>query len=262
MSTSAIQPGRLRAACGWIGGLCLLGSLGCPPPVPPSPPPGPPRELADIVATIEANAARLDRPLWCSPIRAKARFTDEDGRQHAYNLDGSLLFRRPRDLRVDLRPGLGEQAMQIGSNDAAYWVWIEPELSRMWWGRYAHLGKPCVARMIVRPDELVAAIGLGGLPKPADGWFGPARKFGRDHDILYYLRRLPSGEYLLAREYWVSRAAPFLIVGVKSRDRFGRVSMSALLDRYEPAWDGGPMIPHAINILWPQDEGAFTLWLD
>jgi hypothetical protein len=272
---------------------CLL-CTGCPPPpkVQPAPPELPPRSLDDIVVTIEANAAKLNQALWSNSVAVTARFTDQRGKEHVYNLDSNFLFRPPQCLRMDLRPSMGDQVMQIGSNDADYWAWIEPELHTMWWGRYVHVGKPCATTIAVRPNQLVAALGLGGLPSPSEHLIGPIRKYGRTFDILYYLREEPSAispqlsaeenapptgpaqhstlttqdsalstqdSFLIDREYWVERVPPYLVRVVEFRDRLGRVTTSAFLDDYRAAWEGGPLVPHAVSIIWHQDNGKFTM---
>ena len=125
----------------------------------------------------------------------------------------------------------------------------------------------------MRPDQLVVALGLGGLPGAGDGLIGPARKYGKTHDILYYLRerpnsadgkaaaetRQPDGGYWLEREYWVDRLPPYMVRVVQFRDLLGRVSMSALLEDYRPARDGGLSVPHTVSIIWHQDDGKFTM---
>lgn len=244
-------------------------------------PPLPPRTLGEIVGTIEANARRMDRALWSTSVAVTARVTDRDGRFHIYNLDGSLLFQPPRNLRLDLRPGMGDQVMQLGSNAEEYWIWIEPEIHTMWWGRYDYVGRPCAKTVAVRPEQLTAVLGLGGLPKPDEDLIGPARRYGEEYDVLYYLRPWPVNEetpaddtspnedaatssetnegYWLEREYWVDRSAPYLVRAVHFRDEMGRVETLATLDDYVPAWENGPWVPRKIRIEWPLRQGRFTM---
>lgn len=266
---------RWRRSVIALGAIGLLAATGCPPPSGPviEKPVGPPRALFEIVNTIESNARLLDQALSSNSISVAAHFTDRHGKRRTYNLEGSLLFQRPQNLRMDLRPGMGEQVMQIGSNADEYWLWIEPEVQTMWWGRYCHVGKPCAGTISVRPDQLVAIIGLGGLPRAGDGLIGPARKYGEEYDILYYLRERPvvgdgalpndavetGGRYLLEREYWIDRRPPYLVCGVQFRDEFGRVVTSAILDDYRPAWEGGPWVARKVQIDWPQNEGRFAM---
>jgi hypothetical protein len=240
----------------------LSGMFGCPPQdggVIQEGPPPPARELEEIVESIESNAALLDRALWSNSVEVTARLKDDKGREHVYNLDGNFLFDPPRNLRMDLRPGVGDQVMQIGSNEETYWLWIEPEMGTMWWAKYEHVGRDCGEAMSVRPDQLVAALGVGGLPKIGEGLIGPALRSGKTHDMLLYLREKPAGGYALNREYWVERRPPHMVKVVLFRDVLGRISMSAYLDGYRPAWDGGPLEAHEISIIWPREGGKLTM---
>jgi len=251
---------RKGALLSAFAGCLTCCSLGCPPAdVRDTGPPPPPRELSDIVDGIERNAARLDQALWSPNINVTARFTDHDGKKHVFNFDGTLLYQPPRNLRMDLRPGLGGKVMEIGSNPHDYWVWVEPELRGMWWGRHRHLGKPCSEKILVRPDQLLSALGVGGLPSESESLYGPARKFGKTYDVLYYLKRGDDGGFLLDREYWVDRLPPFQIRVIVLRDSLGRTAMSAFLDDYRPAWEDGPVVAHELSIFWPQEDGKFTM---
>lgn len=260
---------RRAVSMALVSALLLPGIWGCPPPggiqeqSPPGgiqePPPQPERELSEIVGVIEKNSELIDRALWSQSIGVTARFNDENGRQHIYNLDGSFLFELPQRLRMDLRPAVGDQVMQLGSNDELYWIWIEPEFHLMKWGRHRHVGKPCSELIAVRPDRLATAIGFGGLPTKEDGLIGPARKFGKQYDILYYIRPGDDGAYQLEREYWVDRVPPYMVRVVQFRDALGRTNVTAFLDDYQLAWEGGPLVPFAVSVSWPQDDGRFTM---
>lgn len=244
--------------------LPIVTAGGCPPsdrpPIEVSDvPSGPPRTTFDVVYAVEANAAKLTQALWSSSVNTTARFRDQEGKHHTLNLDGSLLFARPRNFRMDLRPGLGDQVMGIGSNDEAFWVWIEPEEGTMRWGYHHNAGRPCCDQISVRPDQLLSALVIAGLPAKTDGLYGPVRKFEKTHDVLTYHRAQP---YFDHREYWVMRSPPFLVDMVVFRDELGRPVMSAILDEYEPAWDGGPLLPHSVNISWPPQDAKFTMEVD
>ncbi len=220
-------------------------------------PPAPPRETADIVSAINANAALLDRALWSNNISVYAQFKDDRGHGHAFNFDGTLLYQRPLNLRIDLRPAMGDNVMQIGSNTDDYWAWVEPELHAMHWGHHRNSGKPCSGKVSVRPDQLVFALGLSKLPSPEDGLVGPGRKYGKQFDILYYMQ--PDANYRIAREYWVERTPPYQVRIVNFRDRFGRVVMTAQLQDYRQTWEGGPQAACDVSIGWPLDEGWLRL---
>ncbi len=37
------------------------------------------------------------------------------------------------------------------------------------------------------------------------------------------------------------------------------MTTSAFLDDYRPVWEDGPLVPHAVSIIWHQDDGKFTM---
>ena len=217
------------------------------------------RPVREIVRTINANAARLDRALWSNNVDVTTRFHDEKGKVHTFDLEGSLLYRAPMSLRLDLAHGLGERVMQVGSNNEEYWVWIAPEVRRMWWGYHRNSGRECARRLIVQPSEVICALGLSGLPRGEPGLIGPMRLKGKTHDILQYWRLNEAGEYQPAREYRVDRSAPHLVRLVVFRDDYGDFEVTAYLDEYAPAWQGGPLIPHLINVKSHRNGDEFTL---
>jgi hypothetical protein len=246
--------------------LAMLGLLvfvvGCPPP--PEPPiikgptdsrPEQARSDAEILETIRANESKLNRALWSSDVVVVAHINDKKGDEHTYNLEGTMLFQRPRNLLINLRPGLGDNVMQVGSNETEYWAWIEPELSQMWWGRHAYAGRSCAEDVFVNPSELVAAMGIG-LPR---GMIGPLRKFGNHADLLHYGRQTEDGSYQLTQEYRVMRAPPYLVDVVVFYDEYGRKAMTASLDDFREAWDGGPLLAHQVSVIWPLDKNKLSL---
>ncbi len=225
----------------------------------PAPTPERPRSNEDIVATLKENTAKLDQALWSNSVQVVARIVDEDKKEHAYNLEGSLLYSQPRNLLIKLRPGVGGEVMQIGSNRDEFWAWVEPEINRMWWGRYEHANKPCAQRVLVRPDELVAALGIG-LPKTeGTDLIGPIRRSGKNFDILQYVRLTADGLPEPVQEYWISRKAPYLVELVAFFDQYGRKAMTASLTDYQPAYEDGPLLAHKVSVFWPIEGSKLSL---
>jgi hypothetical protein len=242
----------------WFVSVAAIAA-GCQPPnggISQEPPPAEPRTLDEILGAIDGNSARWKDPLWSSSLTATARFIDSEGDEKILNLEGTMLFDRPRRLRMDLRPGLGEQVMGAGSNDESYWIWIEPEMHLMKWGRHEHAGKPCADSMSIRPDQLACALGVGGLPQESDGLYGPVRQFGKRFDKLTYHATRPAIDH---REYWIDRHPPHLVRVVVFRDGFGRIATSAYLDDYRRVGEEGPYVAHAVSIRWPLDQGSLTI---
>ncbi|MCA9254465.1 MAG: hypothetical protein KDA33_02460 [Phycisphaerales bacterium] len=241
--------------------LAACATTGCPEtPTPPIDKPRPVRDRTDdeIVGTIQRNQSKLNRALWSSNVGVVAHITDKKGDEHSYNLEGTLLFQRPRNLLINLRPGLGGTVMQVGSNEREYWAWVEPELAQMWWGRHENVGKPCSEEVFVNPSELVAAMGIG-LPGADSNLIGPARKSLTTTDALTYMRRLDGGGFKLAQEYRVMREEPFLVDVVIFYDEYGRKAMTASLEDYREAWEGGPLLAHRVSVIWPLEKNKLSL---
>ena len=260
MRSRSIRRGAARARVPrFLIFFLLIPMTGCPPRERPTFEEGPPKVLRstdEIIETIEANAAKLDQALWSSSVSATGRYLDGEGGEHSFNFDGTLLFRRPRGFRMDLRPGLGEQVMQIGSNDETFWVWIEPEMRAMHWGHHRNAGLPCCEKMPVRPDQLVSALAVGGLPDESEGLYGPIRDARTTYDVLTYHRAAPFHDH---RRYYIDREPPYLVRLVVFRDELGRDVTSAFLADYRTAWEGGPMLPHEVSVIWAQDGAKFTM---
>ena len=225
----------------------------------PEPQPLRPRSNEEIVSTLNANTAKLEQALWSTSVQVVAHIIDEKKDEHTYNLEGSLLFHKPRNLLIKLRPGVGGEVMQIGSNRDEYWAWIEPELNRMWWGRYQHANKPCSQRVLVRPDELVAALGIGLPDTRNTDLIGPLRRSGKSVDILQYARRNTAGNFEPVQEYWISREPPHLVELVAFFDQFGRKAMTASLTDYQPAYENGPLLAHKVSVFWPVEGSKLSL---
>ncbi len=218
-------------------------------------PRGEPRNLSEIVETISANSAKLNAALWSSNVSATARFRDDKHKEHVFNVDGNLLFVKPRDFRMDLRPGLGAQIIGVGSNQETFWVWIEPEVRVMRWGHHRNAGRSCSEKMPIRPDQLISALVIGGLPDSSSGLSGPVLQAGKQYDILTYTAS-STGE---RRQYYIERAPPYLVRVVRFQNAAGRDVMSASMESFKPAWSGGPLLPHAVSIFWPLDDAKFTM---
>lgn len=213
------------------------------------------RSTEEIVRTVNANASKIDRPVYAQPVHVLADFTDDYGHRRRFNLDGALLVRKPRDFRLDLKHPLGERVLQVGSNENDYWCWIVPEVATYWWGRHQHAGKTCADSVPLRPEQLAEALGMNELPDDPQQYVGPLRLFGNQYDRLLFSSRNQAGGLSVEREYWVDRKPPYLIRVVLFRDEYGRRGMSAVLDDYRALWRGGPYLAHKISVMWPPDSG-------
>ena len=245
----------MRRICVLILAAGCAALCGCPPPEIKTSTPTTPRASREIVDRINANNERIDQPLYASPAHVVAQMVDDRGTPHRYSLDGSLLVRTPHDFRLDLRHPIGEQVMQVAANAETFWLWVKPEVSTYWWGRFDNVGKPCADPMPLRPEQLAEVLGMRVLPLPGSGAIGPARLYGEQYDRLLYFGS-GGGLYSIDREYWVERTPPYMVRLILFRDAFGRRAMNANLDDYRPAWPDGPLVAHKISIDWPPSSGG------
>lgn len=171
-----------------LGPLTLVGALalgGCPP-VKPLPPP----EIlpsATLVTKYNARAEAIQK-LW-SKCHIEIRIpTFESGKPTAearvtgsknYALDGNFILRKPRDLYLEGRTLLPPTPVfGLFSNSEKYWLWVKPDVSTEWSGRYDGPGS---SKFFMRPDRLLEALGIFSLPSNAS--------FRRDdtRDIFYIM---------------------------------------------------------------------------
>ena len=245
-----------------LAGVALVG---CNPPTPAPPPPIPPEPepVATVIKRVNRNADRMPAGvLLTSPVRVEAGLIDKDGKEHHIDGDGWLRFAKPNKLHVEIKHGLGYKLFEIGSDGQRYWVW-DKEGKTVWWGKYAHLHEPGVRDMPVRPDQVIAALGLTRLPALSSPLLGPWYQV-TDRPLPYtlhpqcklgYFMMLEDGRLSLDREYGISRVSPFLVERIEFRDKYGQVSCVATLARLgevgvkKDAVEGpGPLMPQRVYL--------------
>ncbi len=129
---------QVNRFCRVAAGLALVALVtGCPPPGPPA---YPFVTMQEAVRCVNLNNALLGTSPGGirSPVDASGRFREHAGDPaQSFSLAGTLVFRKPRDLVLLLREGMGNTVvMQAGSNRAEYWLWIKPRVNTLWWGEY------------------------------------------------------------------------------------------------------------------------------
>lgn len=251
----------------------------------PKPPPRPayrpitskPEPLETVVARVNANADRMPAGVQLSAsVVVEGGFFDEDGKEHRLDGRGSLTFRKPNDLYVRIKHDLGGVVAEIGSNRERFWLSLyQDKVIR--WGRHANLRRTDVRKdLSIRPDQLIAALGLTRLPTPSDGYIGPsyiASGGAAPHTldpqcVLQYLWPLGDGRVRIDREYSISRVEPFLTTRIVSKDSLGQNSWEATLadlravgieDKViEPP---APILPHRIHLRLSKEDRFLGLEL-
>jgi hypothetical protein len=166
--------------------VCALTLGGCPPPKPVVPPEILPRET--LVTNYNTRAEAIQK-LW-SKCHIEIRIpTFESGKPTAearvtgsksYALDGNFILRKPRDLYLEGRTLLPPTPVfGLFSNSEKYWLWVKPDVSTEWSGRY---GGPGSTKFFMRPDRLLEALGL--FPLLSDAAMTFRRDGSRDVFIL------------------------------------------------------------------------------
>ncbi|MEP0844975.1 MAG: hypothetical protein HRF43_19920 [Phycisphaerae bacterium] len=240
--------------------VCLLAFVaGCPgktdwPAIEPSGPREPPAGLPQVLGRINDNAARMDFTLEAQGDAA-ARHQRPDGKPELFDGRVKLLFRKPRDLYLELNHTLGGEVMQIGSNRDEFWVWKRLNQDRYWWGRHDRMDAQAAAALPIRPEEVVEVFGLGALPAAGDAQSGPLFEVASDRYVLCFLDRGPDGRTYVARRLRVDRRAPHLIREIEYLTPAGRVRAQARAHSFRQVAGSAVWVPGQLRLDWPgRDE--------
>lgn len=152
---------------------------------------------------------------------------EEGSAEHRqYDVDGHLFLAKPDNLFLHGEV-LGQEMFALGMNTREYWLWIRPEVNRVWRGRRGGSGE---ARLIVSPTDLAAALGVFRIEPAADGYAeftAQAR-----HYILAEDRRV-GGKRVPLRRVWFDRAT-LRPARIDLFDEAGSRVLLAELLRYRP----------------------------
>lgn len=245
---------RLLYAC---AALSLLS--GCVAKAPPPGPPPRPVSLAEVMSRVNDNNSQIPLVYKAGRVRLTGRFADEAGRRRRVDLNGGLLYRKPRDLYLDLHHLL-TPVLRVGSNDQRYWMWLLLDIKQMVWGKYEHLDRPDIRGFALRPDQVIEALGVNELPAAGAGLIGPLRRTEPERNVLTYFRADQDGGHHTEREYYLDRRWPFLIRRLVVRGALGEVVLDVHLDDYKPI-AGGPLSAKTIRLSWPENDAHLRLEL-
>lgn len=193
---------------------------------------GPTLTLAEFAQAVNARNENLPS-LWARHYY-EATIFDDKGRSHFVNGDGALLYRRPQSmLLVGTKPAAG-RVFEIGSTDEEYWLKVVPEMDSMWWGRYEHLGKPCVQKVPIAPNQVFEVLGVGTFNTDFTALPAPVIRFNDAADVymLVWVGRM-SDRYAAVKEVWYDRKT-LLPTFVVLFDENGRPQLRANLRNHRP----------------------------
>lgn len=219
----------------------------------PAPYLGPTLSTAEVVARINARNERLPT-LWARHYY-EATIVDDKKASHFVNGDGALLYRRPDHmLLVGTKPAAG-RVFEIGSTGEVYWLKVNPELDTMWWGKYEHLGKPCVRPIPISPGGVFEVLGVGTFNTDLSALPAPVMRFNNDADayMFVWVTRL-ADRYAAVKEIWYDRQT-LLPTYVFLFDPAGRVQLRAILSNHKPV-----ETPDLPADQWPKVATSYKLY--
>lgn len=241
------------------GALCALGIVGC------VCPPGakieyrPPADACEALQRVQTNLSQLAQ----APLLAKGtvyfKYIDADGGSHSYYERAALLFYPPRSLRFDITSSLAGSVARVGSNDELFWMWVEPDVSTMWWGQWANIERIDRGRLPLSPDQLLEALMLNPPPTRLPDGVPPLLQVrGADLRLVYQV--LDADDWpAVVQELAVDPKPPHQVLEVVMRDAAGQIVMRAELSDYRRVGDGGPYTALNYRVLWPRDKAELRL---
>lgn len=230
-----------------------------------------PRNAREAVSRVNDNLSRIKDAIVCRHAEVSFRFKDEGGRERRFwNQPAALIFQSPRNLYFDIT-SLGGTVARVGSNAERYWLWIEADVSTMWWGEWARGGGVKSEKLPLPPDQVLAALCLAPLATP-----GADLKSAGNRDVeaqaplpllivngsdvrLIYGRTGASGWPYAEREIVLDPAPPYQPTRIIHRRSDGEVTMQAVLSKYRPIGKDGPYTPRRYEVRWPLDDAELHM---
>ncbi len=245
-----------RMAAGAVA-VCLLTLIGCDGHRHDDMELGPVLPLESAIALANASATGMPPGLQALGSARGHVMVDSQEKRH-FDCDANLLLMLPRHLRLDLQ-AFGQSQVLFGSNEQVYWLHVVPQVDTYWWGRYAEIDVTDIANIPVRPDMIVEALGIVGLPTDTMGGEGPFQRVEGEHQQLLFITYDADGQGRLYKEYWLSRRGDRQIEQIIFRDDLGREQMRSKLSDYRPLAGAGPLLPHRVDVTWPERDAHLLL---
>lgn len=225
-----------------LGGCCVL-----------------PRDRAEALSRVNDNLARIDQPLYYSAW-VSCKFRDADNKLRRLPAqDATLIFCAPQRLILDIKQSLAGIVAQFGCNDEHYWLWIEPEIRKLWIGRWDRLGDAATGKLALPPNDLLDALLLRPLPETSPSGAPPELRKRGLHYWLIYARRSAAGQPLGTREVRLSLCAPYQPREIIDRLPDGRTLMHAKLSWHRRVGRDGPYTARKYVVRWPLNDAELRL---
>ena len=242
----------------------------CHPKKPQTKPPyvGETQAMYDVVKEINRNNNKLPT-LWASIDKMEISFLDEKRKRHDETLHGSLLYRSPRDVKLNGSADVVGNVLEIGSNRDNYWLIArKPGPDQAWWGRYKYLGDPRSKPIPVSPALVLEVLGVSTINEDFNALPVPVMRFNNDSDAYMFIwnAKFPD-RWVATKEIWYDRATK-RPMKVFLFDANGRIILSARLDKHKPVEvpdldkDQWPVVATEYRLNFPDNGSWMHLVLD
>lgn len=239
-----------------------MGLTGCAPEPPVTRPPVQQTvSLAEVVARVNKNADAMDFLLRAGGVSANGE-CERDGHREAFQLQGTLLYRKPLDLYLKLEH-LGA-TIEAGSNSKEFWLWEKSESPRYFWGEHEYMDDKIAldADLPLRPDLLIDVLGFGGLPQDTRGAYGPVARLGSLGYELIFMDADDNNRLYIVKTVDVDRTEPCMVQSITYFQPDGRPWLQAKLSSYRRIEGTEILVPGHIRMDWLPNHGWLVLKFD
>jgi len=156
--------------------------------------------MDQVVQEINLNNGAI--PSLSATHNFAAKVFDDKGAAHEFSGDGTLCFRRDRDLLfIGQAPGM--DIFEIGSNRERYWVKVVPQIDTFWHGRYDRIDRLAPDRIPVRPDLILEVLGVGRIDTNFLAAPVPTMRFNNEEAAYQFLWSVSLGDrWVPVKEIW------------------------------------------------------------
>lgn len=225
---------------------------------------GPTESMAEVVAAINANNDAL------ATLRAtghfNARFKD-DSKTTPVDGEITVLYSRPRSMRMRATNLAVGEVFDIGSNDERYWVIIKPQ-DVMYWGTWDQVDRMDRRRVPISPDLLLEVLPVQTIPDNFLVDPSPVMTFNNDRDAyVISWQTMLSDRWIVRKQVWYDRVSK-LPISVLLFDPHGRVLLRAYLSKHRPVEIPGtpreqwPKIPTQYDLLFTDSGSKLLMTFD
>ncbi len=209
--------------------------------------------MRQAVGIVEANRHRVRTGLKATGT-ARGYFKDNRGNRRHLDLGAKLQVVPPTHMRFVLQDALGQDQLEVGMNDAKWWLLVRQPEERYFEGPMGTEPDVSITGTVpLKAEQLMESLGLNPL-----GGAHAGQRVVDDHQQLIFMTKGEDGRAAIEKEYWLDRYPPLLIGRIVFRDDEGRMTLESHLGRYRPVADGGPQLPHELRLVWPSEEAELA----